>query len=117
MRISIEVSEDRIRSVSLKPPQETGTSTNGALLSELGAHSKVQAIPAELLQCGSSVAFFAPDVHLAEALPDVTGHGTEDFKQQSPLPTGKPRMTYVHALHLESALHAASHILGSVFAP
>ena len=117
IRISTEVSEDRMRSVSLNAPQDTGTSTNGELLFELGAHSKVQAIPAELLHCGSSVSVFAPEVHLADAPPDVTGHGTECFKQQSPLPKGKPRMTYVHALHLESAMHADSHIFGSVFAP
>jgi hypothetical protein len=56
----------------------------------------------------TDVAFFAPEVHVADP---GFGHGMPCFKQQSPEPAGAPRTTKVHASHLASAAHAASQIL------
>ena len=86
-----------------------------AELLEFGVKSIKHSTAAALApQLERSCAVFAPEVHAAEVPPDVFGQGTVVFKQQSPLPEGFPRITQVQLLHLESASHAAWHVLAGV---
>ena len=71
----------------LKLPHVTGTSTYAAF--PVGGVQSIEHVVAAAplpLHLDVIVFVLAPDVHVSAAPEPCTGHGTADFRQQSPLP-------------------------------